>query len=320
LTPKTGRWTVPSTDARTRLDKLLAGILPDESRSRIQHWIRGGSMRVNGSQVKAGYSVRPGDLITLEAEEAADGLPFPEDIPLSILYEDDFIAVIDKPSGLVCHTGAGVHSGTLVNALLFRMGPIAGGDPMRPGIVHRLDKQTSGIIVVAKTPQAHRSLAQQFKSREVDKEYLALVHGTPMPPAGLIDWPLGRSSGDRKKMSVRARKTRTAVTRYVLLRSYEVVSLLQVKPETGRTHQIRVHLAQKGHPVVGDTLYGGSRDRALPLALRNQAVALARHCLHAHRLEFRHPGTGNRMSFVSPLPPNLQEFVDSLDCQTRSSG
>jgi 23S rRNA pseudouridine1911/1915/1917 synthase len=317
LTAKT--WTVQPEDARIRLDKLLAGLMPDESRSRIQSWIRSGGLRVNSALVKAGYAVRPGDIITLEMPETAPDLPMPEDIPLPILYQDADLAVVDKPAGLVCHAGAGICSGTLVNALLFQMGPLGGGDPHRPGIVHRLDKQTSGILVVAKTPQAHRSLSQQFKAREVSKEYLALVHGQPMPPSGIIDWPLGRSARDRKKMSVSSRKTRTAVTRYEVIECYGPVSLLRVRPETGRTHQIRVHLAQKGHPVVGDTLYGGNRDRALPHPLRGLAESLRRHFLHAHRLDFHHPTTGDRLSFVSPLPHALRELLDALHSEAQTT-
>ncbi len=313
MTEKTGRWIVRPSDARTRLDKLVTGFLPEESRSRIQNWIRSGSLLVNGSRVKAGHAVRAGDVITLEASEVSAGLPSPENIPLSIIFEDAQMAVIDKPAGLVCHVGAGVYSGTLVNALLYRMATLGGSDPMRPGIVHRLDKLTSGIIVVAKTPQAHRSLSQQFKARQVSKEYLALVHGTPAPPAGVLDWPLGRSQSDRKKMSIRSRKTRTAVTQYEVLKSYGPVSLLLAKPQTGRTHQIRVHLAQKGHPVVGDVLYGGSRDRALPRPLREIVEGLHRHFLHAHRLTFRHPDTDAWLFFESPLPRPLQEFLASLE-------
>lgn len=311
---KTGRWTVPSTSTHIRLDKFLTMAMPDESRSHIQVWIRNGQVLVNGLQTRASYAVRAGDEITLLAsEEKATDLPQPEDIALPIIYEDNDIAVINKPAGLVCHAGAGVRSGTLVNALLFHMGPLDSGDPMRPGIVHRLDKLTSGLMVVAKNPKAHRSLSQQFSHREVAKEYLALVHGCPAERAGTIDWPLGRDLRSRTKISIRARKKRVAVTRYELVRNYGPVSLLKVKPETGRTHQIRVHLAQKGFQVVGDTLYGSNRDRTLPAVLREMAKRLTRHFLHAYRLEFQHPSTGERVSFVAPLPAELREFLAALE-------
>jgi 23S rRNA pseudouridine1911/1915/1917 synthase len=235
--------------------------------------------------------------------------PFPEDIPLNIIYEDSQLAVIDKPAGLVCHAGAGIRSGTLVNALLHRMGPLAAGDPGRPGIVHRLDKLTSGIMIVAKNNQAHRQLAQQFKNRQVKKEYAALVHGVPSPTSGTINMPIGRDSGNRKKMSSRAHRTRTAITHYDLEENYGYVSLLKVRIETGRTHQIRVHLAQKGHPIVGDSLYGGDRIKNLPAILLSAAKELGRPFLHSRHLEFRHPLTGERVSFCSPLSHELQHFL-----------
>jgi len=310
LMGKTGRWTVPSTSTHIRLDRFLTMAMPDESRSHIQVWIRNRHVLVNGRQTKAGYAVRAGDEITLQVSEAkAAGLPQPEDIPLPIIYEDDDIAVINKPAGLVCHAGAGIRSGTLVNALLFHLGPLHSGDPMRPGIVHRLDKLTSGIMVVAKNPKAHRALSLQFKHRDVAKEYLALVHGRPAERTGTIDSPLGRDIRTRTKVSTRARKKRVAVTRYELLKNCGPVSLLRVKPETGRTHQIRVHLSLKGFPVVGDTLYGRNQERSLPAPLRELAKRLNRHFLHACRLEFQHPSTGQRVSFVAPLPAELDELL-----------
>jgi len=312
LITKKGNWTVPETPARMRLDKFLALLMPGESRSRIQAWIKTGRLLVNGSPSKSSYIARAGDLISLEAPQPIEGLPEPEAIPLDIVYEDEDIAVVDKPAGLVCHAGAGVRSGTLVNAILFRMGPLDSADPMRPGIVHRLDKDTSGLVVIAKNPGAHRSLSDQFKKREVSKEYLALVHGCPKPSAGVIDLPLGRDARNRRKISTRTRRKRAAVTRYEVAACYRTMSLLRVKPETGRTHQIRVHLAQKGFPVVGDALYGGNRDRTLPPAPRKLIEGLRRHFLHAHRLEFRHPRSGERIAFVSPLPRELQDLLSGL--------
>ncbi len=294
-----------------RLDQFLASRIPGESRSQIQNWIRKGDVRVNGDQVKTGYLIRLRDSIDLRSPESLPNQPFPEDIPLDVLYEDSDLAVINKPAGLVCHTGAGIRSGTLVNALLHRMGSLQAGDPQRPGIVHRLDKLTSGVMLIAKNNSAHRQLSQQFKNRQVKKEYVALVHGSPSPPSGTIDMPLGRDPQNRKKMSTRAHRKRTAVTHYVTEDGLGFVSLLGIRIETGRTHQIRVHLAQKGHPIVGDTLYGGNRARNLPPGLQQAANELQRPFLHSRRLEFRHPRSGEPLSFQSTLPPELQRFLSA---------
>ena len=295
-----------------RLDQFLASRIPGESRSQIQNWIRRGYVTVNGEQVKTGYLLRLHDSIDLRSPESLPNQPFPEDIPLDVLYEDSDLAVINKPAGLVCHTGAGIRSGTLVNALLHRMGSLEAGDPQRPGIVHRLDKLTSGVMLIAKNNSAHRQLSQQFKNRQVKKEYAALVHGSPSPPSGTIDMPLGRDPQNRKKMSTRAHRKRTAVTHYVTEEGLGFVSLLCIRIETGRTHQIRVHLAQKGHPIVGDTLYGGNRARNLPPGLQQAANELERPFLHSRRLEFRHPRSGEPLSFQSPLPPELQRFLSAV--------
>jgi 23S rRNA pseudouridine1911/1915/1917 synthase len=295
-----------------RLDQFVVRQNPDESRSQIQNWIRKGYLRANGLLVKTGYLTRIHDHITLQVPALLPDEPFPEDIPLTILYEDTDLAVIDKPAGLACHAGAGIHSGTLVNALLHHMGPLDTGDPGRPGIVHRLDKLTSGIMLVAKNNPAHRRLAQQFKNRQVLKEYAALVHGSPAPPSGTISMPIGRDPNNRKKMSIRAHRTRTAITHYVLEENYGCVSLLGIRIETGRTHQIRVHLAYKGHPIVGDVLYGGNRIQNLPAGLLNAAKELQRPFLHSRRLEFHHPRSGELLSFKSPIAPELQRFLSII--------
>jgi 23S rRNA pseudouridine1911/1915/1917 synthase len=287
--------------------------MPGESRSQIQRWIRGGQITVNGAQVKTGYRVRQGDRISFEPPPTLPTRPAPENIPLEITYQDDALAVVNKPAGLVCHAGAGVAAGTLVNALLYHFGPLEAGDPMRPGIVHRLDKLTSGLLVVAKDPDAHRTIAQQFKNREVKKEYLAVVYGQPRSPEGAIDWALGRDTKNRKRFSIRARRRRTALTYYSLEKTYGPFSLLRVRIATGRTHQIRVHMSQLGHPVVGDELYGTGRHKNLAdVRLRTLVSQLHRHLLHACYLEFRHPRTGKTMSFSSPLPTEIRRFLDSL--------
>jgi 23S rRNA pseudouridine1911/1915/1917 synthase len=300
-------WIVQPGAERLRLDRYLTGQI-QESRSQIQNWIRKGYIQVNGKPAKTGYLTRLNDRIALNAPLSTPDEPRPEEIPLEIFYEDSDLAVINKPSGLVCHSGAGIKSGTLVNALLFRMGPMETGDSMRPGIVHRLDKNTSGVMLVAKNTLAHRLLSQQFKNRLVKKEYLAMVHGVPVPSSGTIDMALGRDPKDRKKISTRAYKKRAAVTHYSLVEKYGPVSLLSIRIETGRTHQIRVHLAQKGHPVVGDSLYGGNRIQNLPSRLFSAAKQMQRPFLHSHCLTFLHPRTGEMLSFSAPLPPELQDF------------
>jgi 23S rRNA pseudouridine1911/1915/1917 synthase len=312
LNDKVQTWIVQSDAERIRLDQFLGGLIAGESRSQIQNWIRKGYVLVNGERVKTGYCIRSRDRIVLQMPAALSDLPFPEEIPLDILYEDSELAVINKPAGLVCHAGAGIRSGTLVNALLHRMGPLAAGDPARPGIVHRLDKFTSGVMLIAKNNPAHRRLAQQFKNRQVHKEYIALVYGSPSPSSGTIAIPLGRDPKNRKKMSSRAHRKRMATTHYTLEEDYGFVSLLGIRIVTGRTHQIRVHLSEKGHPIVGDTLYGANRMRSLPVQLHGSARELQRPFLHSSRLEFIHPQSGNRLSFYAPLAPELQHFLSAV--------
>jgi 23S rRNA pseudouridine1911/1915/1917 synthase len=312
LSDRIQSWIVEPGIGRVRLDQFLISRNPGQSRSQIQNWIRKGFIRVNGEQAKTGYLARPNDSVVLKIPEALPDRLLPEAIPLDILYEDPDLAVINKPAGLVCHPGAGIRSGTLVNALLYRMGPLEAGDPSRPGIVHRLDKLTSGVMLIAKNNLAHRQLAQQFKSREVKKEYVALVYGCPSPPSGTINIPLGRDPKNRKKMSPRAHRKRTAVTHYILEEDYGIVSLLGIRIETGRTHQIRVHLSQKGHPIVGDSLYGANRIRSLPAGLYVAAKELQRLFLHSRRLQFRHPRSGELLSFQAPLAEELQRFLAAV--------
>lgn len=318
MSEKTGSWIIAADTIRIRLDQFLVSQLPEESRSQIQNWIRKGYVKVNGCRVKTGYMTKHDDRIALAAPEFVSSEPYPEEIPLDILYEDSDLAVINKPSGLVCHPGAGIRSGTLVNALLHRMGPLQAGDPMRPGIVHRLDKLTSGVMIVAKNNWAHRQLAQQFKNRQVKKEYVAVVYGHPIPSSGTIDVPLGRDLRNRKKISARSRHTRTAITHYNVEERYGPICMLGICIETGRTHQIRAHLAQKGHPIVGDSLYGANRSRSLPDKLASAAKELQRPFLHSRRLEFRHPRSGEMLSFISPLPSELKRFLAAIDPRSRN--
>jgi 23S rRNA pseudouridine1911/1915/1917 synthase len=277
-------WIIETGTERLRLDQFLVSRNPAQSRSQIQNWIRKGYVNVNGEKAKTGYLTKLNDRVVVQIPEFPNEGISPEEIPLDVLYEDADLAVINKPAGLVCHPGAGIRSGTLVNALLFRMGPLDAGDPGRPGIVHRLDKFTSGVMLIAKNNFAHRQLAQQFKNRKVKKEYVALVYGCPSQRSGTINMPLGRDPKNRKKISTRAHRRRTAITHYALEKSYGFVSLLGIRIETGRTHQIRVHFSQKGHPVVGDSLYGASRIRNLPQGLSAAAKELHRLFLHSRKL------------------------------------
>ena len=289
--------------AEPRLDRFLARQLPDHSRAEVQRWIKQGLALVNAKPARPGMALKPGDVVALTIPEPEPTQLLPEDIPLVVLYEDADIIAIDKPAGMVVHPAAGHSSGTLVNAILWHFPDIEGvGEGGRPGIVHRLDKDTSGIILVAKNARAHWHLQAQFKERTVDKTYLALVHGHVSPERGLIDAPIGRHPRHRKRMAiVPAAKGRAAQTEYEVVAYYDVTTLLAAHPLTGRTHQIRVHLASIGHPVVGDRVYG-----------RRDAYKLGRHFLHAHRLRFRRPSDDAIIELESPLPPELQALLDRL--------
>jgi 23S rRNA pseudouridine1911/1915/1917 synthase len=305
--------TVPDEGDDLRLDRFLASSLA-LSRSQLQRLIKGGHVRVAGRAAKANQAVKPGQEISIEVPELIDAAPAPEDLPLPIVYQDKDLIVVDKPAGMVVHPAAGHESGTMVNALLHHVDDLSGiGGEKRPGIVHRLDKGTSGLMVVAKHDRSHEELARQFAQREVEKEYLALAWGEVM--AGRrIDAPIGRDPSNRKKMaseSARVRRTRAAVTRIVRAEHFgRVLTLVQVAIHTGRTHQIRVHLSAIGHPIVGDALYGGMH-RRVPGDIR--AVAhLDRPFLHSARLMFTHPADGRRMEFLSPMPADLQKVLDEL--------
>jgi 23S rRNA pseudouridine1911/1915/1917 synthase len=258
--------------------------------------------------VKAGQSVE----VTVPAPVPA--LPQPEDIPLRIVHEDRHLVVVDKPAGLVVHPGAGTAAGTLVNALLHRVKDLSGvGGVLRPGIVHRLDRGTSGLLVVAKDDPTRQELARQFASRTVEKEYLAVVLGRPRRATGTIEAPIGRDPVHRKRMSVRAPRGRASRTTYIVAETLEGAALLRLRIHTGRTHQIRVHLASIGHPVAGDAVYGGRRLPATASErLRVVVAELERPALHAARLAFTHPATGQRVSFESPLPEDLSRLIDRL--------
>jgi len=303
--------TVPEESAGARLDQFLTSVLGDQSRSQIQRLIKEGRIRVGDRAAKPNQAIKVGQEISIDIPSPVLPTPQPEPLPLRILYQDRDVIVIDKPAGMVVHPAAGHEGGTLVNALLHHVTDLSGiGGEKRPGIVHRLDRGTSGLMVVAKNDRAHEALARQFRDREVEKEYAALVWGEVM--AGhRIDAPIGRDPANRKRMSAKARRSREAVTRIVRAEHFgRALTLARVAIYTGRTHQIRVHLSAIGHPIVGDSLYGGVR-RHVPGDLR--AVAhLERPFLHAARLAFAHPEDGRRMQFESPLPDDLQRVLDEL--------
>jgi 23S rRNA pseudouridine1911/1915/1917 synthase len=294
-----------------RLDKYLSGEVPGQSRSQIQRLIDEGRVSLTRvKQIKANTPVRTGDAITIDVPAPEPTEVLAEDLPLPILYDDEDIVVVDKPAGMVVHPGAGHGRGTLVNALLHHIKDLSGiGGEIRPGIVHRLDKGTSGVMVIAKGDAAHQELARQFHDREVEKEYMALVWGL-VQQRKRIDLPIGRDPVHRQKISTRARRARTAVTRVTWARHIPGVSLLRVVIATGRTHQIRVHLSAIGHPIVGDGLYGGVR-KHMPHRLR-PLLRLERPFLHAERLSFTHPRTGERLTFTAPLPSDLESVLHEI--------
>jgi 23S rRNA pseudouridine1911/1915/1917 synthase len=296
--------------AGLRLDHYLTAVLAERSRSQLQRLIREGRVRVGGRPARPGGPVRAGDVVSIDIPAAAPAAPPAEALDLEIVHDDPDVVVVNKPAGMVVHPSAGHAAGTLVNALLHHVRDLSGiGGEERPGIVHRLDRGTSGLLVVAKHDAAHAALARQFRDREVEKEYVALVWGV-VQAGRRIDAAIGRDPAHRQKMSTRARRSRTAVTRVTRAEHLKGVSLLHVAIATGRTHQIRVHLSAIGHPVVGDALYGGVH-RRVPPHLR-PVTRLERPFLHARRLAFAHPRDGRRVEFTAPLPPDLQAVLDDL--------
>jgi 23S rRNA pseudouridine1911/1915/1917 synthase len=298
-----------------RLDRYLVSMLAEYSRSQIQKLIADGHVTVRRLpartvEAKANLQVREGDQVVVDAPEAAPSAVAAEALPLEILYQDSELAVLNKPAGMVIHPGAGHGSGTLVNALLHHLTDLSGiGGELRPGIVHRLDRGTSGVMVIAKNDRAHQELSRQFHDREVEKEYIALVWGV-VQAGRRIDAAIGRDRVHRQKMSARAKHAREAVTRITRAHHMPGLTLCQVAIHTGRTHQIRVHLSAIGHAIVGDSLYGGVH-RRVPGDIR-AVQRLERPFLHAARLAFTHPTEQRRMQFIAPLPEDLQRVLDDL--------
>ena len=313
-------------DSGTRLDHFLVAQLPDVSRARVQALIEDGKALLDGKPSKPSYKLRGAERV----EVLGDYQPPPlraiaEDIPLDVVYEDGDLAIVNKPAGMMVHAGAGSSAearnrGTLVNALLHRFRALSEvGGELRPGIVHRLDKETSGLIVVAKNDVAHRRLAEQFSSRKVQKKYIALVHGWPTKPKGTVHLPIARDQSRRTRMTTHGSGGRDAVSHYEVKQKiespYGKFALVEVRIETGRTHQIRVHMASLGHPVVGDSLYGAPAELRITKALKgipSKMPSLDRNFLHAASIELHQPSTGKLLAFASALPGELEEFLAAL--------
>jgi len=300
-------------DSGKRLDIYIASCISDCSRSVATHLIRKGKIRVQGMVRKPGYRVKAGDEICGCIPPPAPILFKPEPIPIEILHEDDDIIVINKQPGIVVHPAPGHHSGTLVNALLYHCPKLNGiGGALRPGIVHRLDKDTSGVLVAAKNDRAHLHLSRQFKSRRIKKMYLALVYGKMESDSGSVSLPIGRHPVDRKKMSTNSRKSRVAETTWQIRERFELASLIKVDLKTGRTHQIRVHCAAIKHPVMGDKVYGPRKTVKNMTYGINFFGSVPRQMLHAWRLVLTHPVTEEKVSFEAPIPPDMQAVITAL--------
>jgi len=304
-------FTIDTDQADARLDAFLASQIEGWSRARLQRLIENEDVLVNGKPSKPSYKLRAHDKVEVELIAPATAVFTPENIPVEIVYEDETLVVVNKPAGLVVHPAAGTPSGTLANALAYHFQQLPGSN-IRPGIVHRLDRDTSGLVVVAKTEAALENLSDQFRDRTVYKSYVALVHGRVSPDSGKIDQPLARDPANRTRMAV-VRGGRNALTLYRVRQAYERFTLLDVELKTGRTHQIRVHLAWLKYPVVGDETYGGGRDNTIPdPQLRARIRNLKRHFLHAEKLAFTHPKTGEVVKFQSPLTTDLADLLRDL--------
>jgi 23S rRNA pseudouridine1911/1915/1917 synthase len=293
-------------DAGKRLDHFLKEQFPEHSRSLLQEWVKAGHVRVDGGKAKPSMLLRGGERIEVEAAARPPLQAHAEDLPLAVLYEDGAVVAIDKPAGMVVHAGAGVRTGTLVNALLHRFQKLSQtGGELRPGIVHRLDRYTSGVLLVARTDAAHHHLAAQFAGRKVEKTYLALVHGVIRQDSGRIAKPITRDPVRRVRMTARLGTGRAAYSEFRVVRRFDQFTFLEVKIGTGRTHQIRVHLSSIGHPVVGDTLYGApAKVPGMP--------SLGRYFLHAWRIRFESPATEKPVTIEAPLPPELEGWMSRL--------
>ena len=299
-------FTVTEENADVRIDRAVADAFPDFSRSRIQKMAENGCISVNGKTVSKSFKPKTEDEVIVYVEPAEDDTAQPENIPLDIRYEDDCLLVVNKPKGMVVHPAPGNRHSTLVNALLYHCkGSLSGiNGVLRPGIVHRIDKDTSGLLLVAKNDFAHVSLAQQIKEHSLTREYAAVVHGRLKEPEGTVSAPIGRNPNDRKKMAVVNVNSKPAVTHFYVVEEFSQFTYVRLRLETGRTHQIRVHMAYIGHPVAGDAVYGSQK---------NCISSLNGQCLHARLLGFTHPVTGERIEISSELPPYFEDFLRRID-------
>jgi 23S rRNA pseudouridine1911/1915/1917 synthase len=299
-------WTVSSVEAGQRLDHFLSAHLPGRSRGSLQHLVESSSVRVDGISCKRARKVRAGETVTAEIPAPPTREIIPEALPFDVLYEDEYLAVINKPAGIVVHPGAGRLTGTLAAALLHRFGSLSRiGGPLRPGIVHRLDKGTSGALIVARNDAVHAALVKQFQSRKIQKTYLALLHGDVEGDSGRIEFSIARDLQRRTRMTTR-RDGRTARTEWRVIFRLGGFTLVEAGLHTGRTHQLRVHFSAIGHPVVGDTLYGAPREIRIGAVLM---PFLQRNFLHALRIRFAHPINGNALDIRAPLPAELRGFL-----------
>ncbi|SET63018.1 23S rRNA pseudouridine1911/1915/1917 synthase [Paenibacillus sp. NFR01] len=296
-------WSVTGEYAKERIDKYITESWEEDvSRSQVQQWIAGGHVQVNGRPVKANYKLSEGDVISVIVPEPEATELVAEDISLEVAYEDSDVIVINKPRGMVVHPAAGHPSGTLVNALMFHCKDLSGiNGEIRPGIVHRIDKDTSGLIMAAKNDHSHASLAAQLKAHTVTRRYLAIVHGNVSHDQGTVDAPIGRDPHDRKLYTVTEKNSKRSVTHFTVLERFGDTTLLELKLETGRTHQIRVHMKFIGHPLVGDPVYG-----------RSKGITMNGQALHAAVLGFVHPSTGEYLEFSAPLPQDMEDVLFNL--------
>lgn len=298
--------TAVETDAKSRLDKVIMHSFGDYSRTQVQIWIKDGCVLVNGHAEKASYKVMPGDQIDIHIPDPVDTDIKPENIPLNIVYEDNDVIVINKPSGMIVHPSAGIYTGTLVNALLYHCKDLSGINGVnRPGIVHRIDKETSGLLMVAKNDKAHQSLSEQLQAHTVQRRYIALVHGVIDHELGRIEAPIARDTKDRQKMTVSSKNAKEAITNFKVLERFNDMTLVECRLETGRTHQIRVHMQYIGHPVYGDPKYG----------FKNDDTTHGQY-LHAKILGFIHPSTGEELYFESELPDYFEEKLEEQRRET----
>lgn len=304
---------VSDEDAGVRLDRFIAAQLPELSRTRVRSLIDEGRVRVNGVAVKPSHRVEPGETVAVEIPPSASPGVEPEAIPLDVIYEDADVAIINKPANMIVHPGAGADAGTMVAALLHRFGGTEGlsavGGPLRPGIVHRLDKGTSGVLVIARTDAAHRRLVDEFRNRQVEKTYVALLHGKTRVESGRIEMPIARDLRRRSRMTARRREGREARTDWRVRLRLGGFTFVEAGLHTGRTHQIRVHFSATGTAVVGDALYGAPRQERIG---KDALPELGRNFLHASRIAFEHPRTGQRMEFRAPLPDALVDYLKEV--------